>query len=90
MAQRGVNELHVEAGPQLNSALLGAGLVDEILAYVAPKVLGPGRGWVEWDPLPQLDDGLDLRFIDTQAIGPDLRLRLLSGQAAKFFTPPVS
>src|SRR5207244_8822279 len=44
LAQRGVNELHVEAGARLNGALLGAGLVDELLLYVAPCVLGdPAR-----------------------------------------------
>ena len=43
LASRGINELHVEAGAKLNGALLDAGLVDEILLYVAPAVLGdPG------------------------------------------------
>ena len=38
-----INELHVEAGPRLNGALLQAGLVDEWLLYLAPKLLGQGR-----------------------------------------------
>ena len=42
LAQRGVNELHVEAGAALNGALLAAGLVDEWVAYVAPMAVGDG------------------------------------------------
>ena len=45
LARRELNEIHVEAGARLNGALLEAGLVDEILAYVAPAMLGdPARG----------------------------------------------
>lgn len=75
LAQRGVNELHVEAGATLNAALLRAGLVDEVLAYLAPKVLGPGRGIVEWPALQALSDGVALRFEEVALIGDDLRLR---------------
>ncbi len=51
LAERGVNELHVEAGAQLNGALLAGGWADECLLYLAPKWLGEGRGLV--DLLPQ-------------------------------------
>jgi diaminohydroxyphosphoribosylaminopyrimidine deaminase/5-amino-6-(5-phosphoribosylamino)uracil reductase len=44
LADRGINELHVEAGARLNGALLSGGWVDECLLYVAPKMLGNGRG----------------------------------------------
>jgi riboflavin synthase len=43
LARREVNELHVEAGPTLNAALMQAGLIDEWLLYLAPKLMGPGR-----------------------------------------------
>lgn len=39
-----MNEVHVEAGSRLNGALLQAGLVDDVLLYLAPKLLGPGIG----------------------------------------------
>ena len=42
LARRGINELHVEAGEKLNASLLRAGLVDELLMYVAPKLIGDG------------------------------------------------
>ena len=45
MPRDGINELHVEAGAKLNGALLAAGLVDELLLYLAPCLLGdPARG----------------------------------------------
>ncbi|ARU04298.1 riboflavin biosynthesis protein RibD [Comamonas serinivorans] len=52
LAAREVNEVHVEAGAGLNGALLRAGLVDEIVAYVAPTLLGSGLGWASaWGPV---------------------------------------
>jgi diaminohydroxyphosphoribosylaminopyrimidine deaminase/5-amino-6-(5-phosphoribosylamino)uracil reductase len=76
LARREVNELHVEAGHQLNGSLLREGLVDELLVYVAPRLLGPGRGMAAIGPLGQLADSLDFRFVDVERVGDDLRLRL--------------
>ena len=42
LAADGINEVHVEAGARLNGALLAAGLVDELLVYLAPCLLGDG------------------------------------------------
>jgi diaminohydroxyphosphoribosylaminopyrimidine deaminase/5-amino-6-(5-phosphoribosylamino)uracil reductase len=82
LATRGVNELHVEAGHQLNGSLLKAGLVDELLVYLAPRMLGPGRGMAAFGPLERLADGLSLEFIECSPVGPDLRLRArLPGRA---------
>jgi diaminohydroxyphosphoribosylaminopyrimidine deaminase/5-amino-6-(5-phosphoribosylamino)uracil reductase len=75
LAARGVNELHVEAGHQLNGSLLKAALVDEWLVYLAPKMLGPGRGMAAFGPLERLSDALALEFIECTPTGPDLRLR---------------
>ena len=47
LGARGVNELHVEAGPTLTGALLRANLIDEFLIYLAPKLLGAGRGMID-------------------------------------------
>ena len=74
LGQRGTNELHVEAGQQLNGALLQAGLVDELLVYLAPKLLGAGRGMANIGPLSSLAEGQALEFTDVQRIGPDLRV----------------
>lgn len=74
LARRGINELHVEAGHKLNGSLVRAGLVDELLLYLAPKLIGTGREIAAFGPLAQLGDAVALEFLDTQAIGPDLRL----------------
>ncbi len=76
LARRGVNELHVEAGAGLNGALLRAGLVDEVLSYVAPKFLGdPARGVAAFAAgLQSLDDAVQLAFHDIARVGDDLRV----------------
>ena len=56
LGRRGVNELHVEAGEKLNASLLAAGLVDELLVYVAPRLIGSGRGLAALAPIARLDD----------------------------------
>jgi diaminohydroxyphosphoribosylaminopyrimidine deaminase / 5-amino-6-(5-phosphoribosylamino)uracil reductase len=76
LATRGVNELHVEAGPRLNASLLAAGLVDELLVYVAPCIVGPGRGMVTWPALEQLPASPSWAFHSGAAVGVDFRLRL--------------
>ncbi len=62
LAARGVNELHVEAGHKLNGSFVREGLVDEFLLYLAPKMLGQGRGLAAFGPLERLEDALELRF----------------------------
>ena len=74
LARREVNELHVEAGHRLNGALVGAGLVDEFVAYLAPKLIGHGQGMADFGPLGDLAQAVALEFRSTQMIGPDLRL----------------
>lgn len=74
--QRGVNELHVEAGHKLNGSLLAAGWVDELLLYLAPSLLGPGRELATLAPLGDLGAALRFGFIGVDRVGDDLRLRL--------------
>ena len=74
LADRGVNELHVEAGHKLNASLLRAGLVDELLIYLAPRLLGIGREMAAFGPLQSLSESMDFRFTDVQRVGEDLRV----------------
>jgi diaminohydroxyphosphoribosylaminopyrimidine deaminase / 5-amino-6-(5-phosphoribosylamino)uracil reductase len=74
LAARGVNELHVEAGHKLNGSFWRAGLVDELLLYLAPKLLGPGRELAVLEPLQSLTDAASLRFVAVDRVGDDLRL----------------
>ncbi len=75
LATDGVNELHVEAGATLNGALLQAGLVDEMLVYLAPKLIGPGRELATLPALQQLSQAQPLHFEEVLQIGQDLRIR---------------
>lgn len=86
LARRQVNELHVEAGHQLNGSLLKAGLVDELLVYLAPKMLGAGRGMATFGPLERLADGLELEFVECTPVGHDLRIRARPPGRADFLT----
>ena len=72
----GINELHVEAGATLNAAMLQAGLVDELLVYLAPRLLGPGRDMAALPALADLSQAADWRFEDVERTGVDIRLRL--------------
>ncbi|MDP2000648.1 MAG: bifunctional diaminohydroxyphosphoribosylaminopyrimidine deaminase/5-amino-6-(5-phosphoribosylamino)uracil reductase RibD [Rhodoferax sp.] len=74
LARREINELHVEAGHKLNGSLVREGLVDEILVYLAPKLIGLGSGMAHFGPLTHLGDAVELRFHSVEQIGPDLRL----------------
>jgi diaminohydroxyphosphoribosylaminopyrimidine deaminase/5-amino-6-(5-phosphoribosylamino)uracil reductase len=74
LAQRGVNELHVEAGHKLNGSLIRAGLVDEFLLYLAPQLLGVGAGLTNLGPLTDLNQSIGLVFQSVDRVGPDLRI----------------
>ncbi|HET7865074.1 MAG TPA: bifunctional diaminohydroxyphosphoribosylaminopyrimidine deaminase/5-amino-6-(5-phosphoribosylamino)uracil reductase RibD [Burkholderiaceae bacterium] len=74
LAQRGINELHVEAGHKLSGSFVREGLVDEFLVYQAPKLLGNGQGLASFGPITSLDDALALRFVSVDRLGDDLRL----------------
>ena len=74
LAKRGVNELHVEAGYKLNASLLRTGLVDELLVYLAPTLLGLGREMAAFGPLQALAEGLRFQFNDVRLVGEDLRI----------------
>jgi diaminohydroxyphosphoribosylaminopyrimidine deaminase/5-amino-6-(5-phosphoribosylamino)uracil reductase len=74
LAHKQINEVHVEAGHKLNGSLLREGLVDELLTYLAPKLMGQGRGMTNLGPFTTLSDVTALSFHEVTQIGPDLRI----------------
>lgn len=74
LARREVNELHVEAGHKLNGSLIHEGLVDELLVYLAPKLIGQGRDMASFGPLSALAQAVPLDFRDIERVGDDLRI----------------
>jgi diaminohydroxyphosphoribosylaminopyrimidine deaminase/5-amino-6-(5-phosphoribosylamino)uracil reductase len=75
LAQRGINEVLVEAGSVLNGALLQAGLVDELVLYLAPQLLGDmARGMAGLGELSSLAQRVELQWQDVRPVGNDLRI----------------
>ena len=74
LAEREVNEVLVEAGATLSGALIEAGLVDELVLYYAPHLLGDaGRGMFTF-PIERMADRIDLEIQDVRAVGRDWRI----------------
>ena len=75
LARREVNEVHVEAGYKLNGSLLGEGMVDELVLYVAPSVIGDAaRGMFNLPELTDLSGRRNLKIQDLRMVGSDIRL----------------
>jgi diaminohydroxyphosphoribosylaminopyrimidine deaminase/5-amino-6-(5-phosphoribosylamino)uracil reductase len=74
LARREVNEVHVEAGHKLNGSLIREALVDEFLVYLAPKWIGQGAGMASFGPITALSQAVELEFLSTDRLGPDLRI----------------
>ncbi|TMG95733.1 MAG: bifunctional diaminohydroxyphosphoribosylaminopyrimidine deaminase/5-amino-6-(5-phosphoribosylamino)uracil reductase RibD [Betaproteobacteria bacterium] len=76
LGEREINELHVEAGAKLNGAMLAAGIIDELLFYIAPCLLGdPARGMFALPaPLERLADRVSLKVRSIDAVGGDWRV----------------
>ncbi len=76
LAQRRVNELHVEAGSTLSGSLLRQGLVDELLVYIAPRLLGQGLRFADLPARQLIPADAEWTCLDQTLIGLDLRVRL--------------
>jgi diaminohydroxyphosphoribosylaminopyrimidine deaminase/5-amino-6-(5-phosphoribosylamino)uracil reductase len=75
LARRELNEIHVEAGFKLNGSLVAAGLVDELLVYLAPSLIGEGgRGMFALPAIEDLAQRRQLAWRDVQRLGSDLRV----------------
>jgi diaminohydroxyphosphoribosylaminopyrimidine deaminase/5-amino-6-(5-phosphoribosylamino)uracil reductase len=77
LAARDINEVQVETGATLAGAFLAAGLVDELLLYVAPVILGEhARPMFEGLPIDTMAERLSMSIVETRRIGEDVRLLL--------------
>lgn len=75
LAERGINEVHAEAGFKLNGSLLREGLVDELLLYLAPCLIGhDAAGLFNLPALTALTDKRTLQLRDVRQIGGDIRI----------------
>jgi diaminohydroxyphosphoribosylaminopyrimidine deaminase/5-amino-6-(5-phosphoribosylamino)uracil reductase len=77
LAQREINELLIEAGPTLAGAALQAGIIDELVIYMAPHLMGNGaRGLFNLPGLEQMAQRIPLSIRDVRQIGPDFKMTL--------------
>ncbi|HEY3006513.1 MAG TPA: bifunctional diaminohydroxyphosphoribosylaminopyrimidine deaminase/5-amino-6-(5-phosphoribosylamino)uracil reductase RibD [Micromonosporaceae bacterium] len=74
MYERGVRAALLEGGPTLAGAFLAAGLVDRIVGYIAPKLLGAGVSALLDAGVQTISEVIDLEFVDITRVGPDLRV----------------
>lgn len=78
LAEREINEVHVEAGSQLCGALLEAELVDEIIIYMAPHIMGDSaKGLFHLPGLSEMQQRINLEIKDIRPIGKDWRMTVL-------------
>ena len=76
LAQRGVNEVLLEAGQGLNGAFLQENLIDELLLYYAPKLMGTdAQGMFAVPAFTQMQQAVQLNILDIRQVGLDIRLR---------------
>lgn len=75
LAERGINEIHAEAGGKLNGSLLREGCVDEFLIYQAPMLIGDkAQGMFSLHELTELSQATRLKIMDRTVLGDDLRI----------------
>ena len=74
LADRGINEVQVEAGPGLSGALIGRGLYDEILLYVAPCLFGGGLPAAVFDHIASGGQREAVEWFDIRKLGTDMRI----------------
>lgn len=80
LGRRGINELLVEGGARLNGALIAGGLVDELLVYQAPILVGDrARGMADLPELTDLTGASRLLIVERREVGHDLRTRIRLG-----------
>ncbi len=78
LAEREINEVHVEAGSVLCGALLEAGLIDEIIIYMAPHIMGDdAKGLFHLPGLKEMKQRIDLEIKDIRPIGKDWRITVI-------------
>ena len=73
LCDEGFNQVLVEAGPTLGSALMASGNIDELIVYQAPKLLGAGKEFVSRLGISTLADHLELELLSVKAFGSDIK-----------------
>ena len=73
LSDEGFNQVLVEAGPTLGSALMASGKIDELIMYQAPKMLGAGKEFVSHLGISTLEDHMELKLLSVAQFGSDIK-----------------
>jgi diaminohydroxyphosphoribosylaminopyrimidine deaminase/5-amino-6-(5-phosphoribosylamino)uracil reductase len=76
--ERGIRQVFVEGGAQLESALISAGLADEFLIYLAPKLIGGPATAIRDIEVASIDQAINLEFVETKKLGADILIRAIN------------
>ncbi len=77
LTDEGFNQVLVEAGPTLGSALMASGKIDELIVYQAPKMLGAGKEFVSHLGISTLEDHIELELLSVTQLGGDIKSHYL-------------
>ena len=83
LSRRGIAHLLVEGGPTVLSSFIKENLADELVVYIAPKILGARGGAEITQPMAALAESVELRHVDIERFGDDVRLSGLTKKAAQ-------
>jgi diaminohydroxyphosphoribosylaminopyrimidine deaminase/5-amino-6-(5-phosphoribosylamino)uracil reductase len=86
---RDVTQLLVEGGPSMLTSFLKEDLADEIVVYIAPKILGSRGSAGVTGPMAALSEAVDLQNVDIKSFGADVRLSGLTGKAVRELSNPT-
>ncbi|MEO0061348.1 MAG: hypothetical protein RL343_966 [Actinomycetota bacterium] len=73
--ERGIRQVFVEGGAELESALIGAGLADEFFIYLAPKLIGGPATAIREIEVASMDQVINLEFLEIKKLGADILIR---------------
>lgn len=74
LAEKHINDVLVEAGSTLAGAFLSGGLIDELIIYIAPKLMGNNARALFDLPLQNLSEAVNVEIVDMRAVGKDWRV----------------
>jgi diaminohydroxyphosphoribosylaminopyrimidine deaminase/5-amino-6-(5-phosphoribosylamino)uracil reductase len=75
LAEREMNEVLIETGSTLAGSYMSQGLVDEMIVYIAPHLMGAeAKGLMQLPGLESMQDRVDLDIVDMRQVGKDLRI----------------